>query len=927
MDTDVDTQLVGRDLEIADLDALIARAVAGESAARVVVGAPGIGKSALLRHTASVAAARGLRVLTARGYEGEADLPYASLFELVQPVLDLRGELPPVQAHALGVALALEGSSGPPERFAVPASLLSLLSLAASGAPVLAVIDDLHWVDSASREALLFAARRLGQDGVGMLFACRDETGVIAELGGVPRTDLAPLDENEAVALLTETADMPRSVAAALAARTAGNPLALLEVPRLLTEAQRAGAEPLGDVLPLDESLERVFGRRMEALDDEARQALTVAAMLDGGDLPALHRALAELGLPPDALSAAERARLLTLRDGQVAFWHPLARSAAQHLAADADRRAAHAAVAAASEDPRLRAWHLALSAVQPDESVAAELEAVGWESRERGGHAAAARALSRAATLTPDRGRAGVRRLDGASAWIDAGHLDRALTLLDAIDLAVPGGPDPAAVARVRAQVQMRRGEPLEARELLVADAERVAATAPAVAAQAMLEAAIAHMMTGDMAALVADGLRARDLAVTAGAEPLEAMAEVVIGETYLAMGRSAEGDELLARREGFLLSGDPLAIGAEIFGMAGHSSYWIERWDRAEAVLDRIVTAAREANGFGKLVYPLAARAQMDFRRGAWVRGLADADEAVQLAEATGQTVISAHALAVLAEIEAGIGHTRDAQAHGAESLRITEEFGLAAIRPYALRALGLDHLAHGRVDAALEVLGEATGMTEVLELGSAGLVMFLPDHVEALVRARRPDEAVEVLEIFRRRAHTGGTWAPAAVARCEGLLAPADDFDAPFERALALHAEGHQPFEHGRTALLYGERLRRSRQRARARDPLRTALDLFAALGAEPWTARVESELIAAGGAPAAERERSPSELLTPGELQVALMVARGLRNREVAASLFLSEKTVERHLTSTYRKLDLRSRAELAAAFAGDLAATS
>ena len=924
MDTEVTTQLVGRDAELQALDALVTRAATGQSATTVVVGSPGIGKSALLGPVADVAAARGLRVLTACGYEGEADLPYATLLELLRPVIDLRDALPPVQRRALSVALALEEPGAPLERFAVPASLLSILSLAASEAPVLLVVDDLQWVDPASREALLFAVRRLGEDGVAALFATRDEAPVVGELRGLGRIDLGALGPAEAIDLLVATTDVPRTVAATLAERTAGNPLALIEVPPLLTAAQRAGAEPLGEILPVDDELERVFGRRIEELDESAQRALTVAAVLDGGELSVLHRALAEIGIDSAALGPAERARLVRVRDGRVEFRHPLTRAAAVHRAGDVERRAAHAAVAAVSDDPRRRAWHFALSAIQPDEAVAAELEAVGEESRSRGGHAAAARALERAAALTPSGPEAGRRRVAAASAWIDAGHLDRALAALDAIDVTVPGGPDAAAVARVRAQVELRRGAPMEAHALLVADADRLAEDHPAAASQAMLEAAIAHMMTGDMEALVADGLRARELATAGGAGALEAMADVVVGETYLAMGRSEEGDSLLRRREEFLLAGDPLAIGAEIFGMAGHSSFWIEEWDRAEAVLDRIIDAARAASGFGKLVYPLAARAQLDFRRGRWVRGLADADEAVQLAEATGQTVIKAHALAVLAEVEAGIGRTAEAQAHGAESLDITAQYGLAAIRPYALRAVGLDHLTHGRVDAALDALAEATELAAAVPLGTAGLVMFMPDHVEALVRARRPDEAAAVLEAFRTREHTGGTWAPAAVARCEGLLAPADAFEHHFERALELHAQGRQPFEHGRTALLYGERLRRGRQRARARDPLRTALDLFAALGAEPWTARVEAELVAAGGAPAAERERAASDLLTPGELQVALMVARGLRNREVAASLFLSEKTVERHLTSTYRKLDLRSRAELAAAFAGELA---
>lgn len=926
-----DGGLHGRSAELARIDGLLAAAREGASAALVLRGAPGIGKTALLGHARARADELGFTVLAASGYEGETGLPYATLADLLAAVLALREELPPVQARALGVAFALE-EPVPLERFAVPAGVLSLLTRGAEDRPLLAVVDDLHWVDEASREALLFAARRLREEGVALLVATRDEDAVAAELGGLDVLDVGRLELEHAVALVLDTApDITRTVAVGLAERTAGNPLALREIPALLSAAQRAGSEPLDDLLPLGDDLERAFARRLDALPGPARRALTVAALLEGVDLAALHRALGILGLPDDALAPAERARLVVVRDGQVTFRHPLVRAAVHHLATEAERREAHRALAAASADPFARAWHLAASVHEPDEHVAAELAAVASGSRDRGGHVAAARAWDRAADLTPDPGVAGTRRLAAATSWLDAGHLDRALAALDAIAVAAGAGPSQDDVDRIRARVALRRGQPDQAHALLVAEARRLESSAPAVAAQAMLEAAVAHMMTGDMAALVADARRARELAEAPEAAAIRSMADVLIGEALLAMGQSEEGDALLSASEPFLLEVDPLTVGPEVYAMAGHSSFWIERWGRAERILDRIVGAARAASGFGKLVYPLAARAQMDFRRGAWVRALADADEAVSLARTTGQVALLTHALAILAEVEAGLGRTAAAQEHAGEALAITEALGLQAVRAYALRSAGLDHLAQGRVREAAEILGEATALGRAIGMGTAGLTPFAPDHVEALVRERRVDEAREVLDWFAARAGTGGTWGPAAAARCEGLLAPAGAFDEPFERALSLHAEGQQPFEHARTALLYGERLRRDRRRARAREPLALALEVFSGLGAVPWAERAEQELTAAGGrratpaVGAAPAGPAAVDELTPAELQVALMVAEGQRNREVASGLFLSEKTVERHLTAIYRKLDLRSRAELAASLAGVLAA--
>jgi DNA-binding CsgD family transcriptional regulator/tetratricopeptide (TPR) repeat protein len=926
--------LAGRERELARIDAMVERAAAGGSGALLVSGESGIGKSALLQVADQRAAARGATVLRARGWESEAEIPYAALLELLRPVLGMLDGIPPVQATALGSAMALREASEH-DSFAVPAGVLSLLAAVAAQSPLVALVDDVQWVDAASRDALLFAARRLGADGVMIVFAQRDGTGGEVDLPGLERIRLGGLARDSAVAL-TVAADerLVRPVAEALAEQTGGNPLALLETPTLLSDAQCAGREPLDAPLPPVASIGRALELRLAELPEGARQAMVLAAATQTEDLPTFVRALAASGLSGDALGPAERAGLVAVSGERFSIRHPLMRSSAYHGASDGERRAAHRALADAARDPRLRAWHLALAAFEPDERVAADLDDAARDARERGGHAEAARAWDRAAALSPGAADAARRSADAGAAWLDAGHPEKALESIDRIDPRDAGETLAYAARRIAAQVELRR-DPLTAHRLLVAEADRLADSDRATAAALMLEASIAHMMSGDMVGLFADARRASELA--AGVQPVYAtIADVVVAETQIALGSVEEGDAVLAAHLDALLEADPLALGMEVIGMAGHCSYWIEEWERAEAILDRCVATARAASAFGKLVYPLAARAQLAFRRGRWRQALADADEAVTLARVTRQDAVLAHALAVLAEIEAGRGET-SAQAHADEAVLLCERFGSRAVLTYALRALALDHLAQRRVEAAIDVCARASAIADQLQMGVAGIVMWMPDEVEALARAGRTAAAEAALERFRPRAESGGSWGPAAVERCRGLLVSAAEADERFARALELHAHDGQPFEAARTALLWGERLRRDRRRARAREPLTRALETFGALGAAPWRARAERELLAAGGELPRSGDTRPAaspalvvpaagdgaiDELTPAELQVALMVAGGQRNREVAAALFLSQKTVERHLTAIYRKLGVRSRTELANAVSGE-----
>ena len=911
--------IYGRTRELNELEAVLELARGGRSTALVVLGEAGIGKSTLLEEAA--ARAEGFRVLTARGYESESAIPFAALIDLLTPLLDLLDRIPPAQARALRGALAIEEPS-PHDRFTVPAAVLSVLAAAAEDQPLLAVVDDIHWLDDASREALLFAARRLAVEGIVLLLGLRVGEGIDPASLELPRLRLDGLELPAAREVLGAAAGtLPPAVAGPLLATAEGNPLALVEIPKALTEEQLSGRDALPSPLPAGRGIEAACDRQVEAVSVDSRRAMLVLAAMQSSRADLFQAALEHLEIPVGAVTDALSAGLVRDDGLRVEFRHPLLRASVYHGAPAPARRAVHEARAAVAPDPRLRAWHQALSATSPDEGIAAGLEAAAFDARERGGSAAAAAAFARAADLSIDAEPRARRELEAARDYTAAGAFERALQLIgDALER-TSDEELRAALRRARGHVELRRGEPKAAYELLAGEARRLEERGDAPgAALTLLEGSVAHMMTGDMTALEADASRARDL--VAGTDPvLETAASLIIGEAMLAAGRAAEGDALLDQVVPLLLEGDVLAMNPEVFGMAGHSSIWVERWDRAEAVLDRIVAAARDASAVGVLIYPLAARSHLAFRRGRWQAAYADAAESVELARETGQIGLLAHSLTALARVESALGHADEAQQHGRDALALTRELGTDAVRVYALSALAFDDLAHLRVEPAIEYLEEALLVADRLEMHEPSLVQWAPDHIEALGRAGETDRAERALARFTRQAEASpGAWPGAAAARCRGILAPAGEFAAHFEEALELHEGDGQPFERARTELAYAERLRRVKQRADARPFLDAALTTFERLGAKPWAARARAELEATGG-PAGTRPAVHPDL-TPSELTIALLVAQGQTNREVAASLFLSPKTVEHHLSAIYRKLDIRSRTQLARLFAGE-----
>jgi DNA-binding CsgD family transcriptional regulator len=919
--------LLGRQRETAHIEDLLNGATEGTSAALLLHGEPGIGKSSLLRATIERAGELGFGVLRTRGFESESDIPFAGLLELLTPLLPLRDRIPEVQARALGSALALEPPT-PFDRFAVPAGMLSLLAAAAEERPYLVVADDVHWLDDASRDALIFVARRLGAEGVVLICASRDHRDVLDAFTGVEALAVAPLDDAASAELLRREAKhrVADEVAADLVSTAHGNPLALTEIPRGLSADQLAGRQPMAGPVAAGDRIEEAFARQVADLPDATREAMLVAAAMQTGRHDLFARALELRGLPADALDPALSAELVVL-DGRVDFFHPLLRSAIYHAADPVRRRSVHATLAGLATSPARRAWHLAAAADAPDEEVAAALETAASEARARGGVTAGARAYERAANLSTDDTARARRLLEAASDFAQAGAADHALALVDQAQALIRGGELETEVVRVRGRVEMRRGKPAAAHDLLVAQADRIEADNPGAAASMLVEAAVAHMMTGDMEALVATGDRARAV-LPPGADPvIEVLAGVLVGEAHAALGHEDEADALLDPAMPFLTSEYVLAMPSELVGMAGQCAIWYERWDRATAVLDHLVTVAREASAINHIIYPLAAHAVLDFRRGYWSAALADAGEAARLARETRATPLMTFALAVLAHIEAAMGRRDDARSHGRESVQIADMMGGAAIAVYGLNALALDALGAGEVETAVELYDRVDRTTRRLHM-QRGLVQYGADRVEALARMGRTDDAFQALEEFADRAG-GGRWALGALARCRGILAD-KTAEHHFQTALSHHEHDGQPFEKARTQLCYGERLRRDRRRADAREQLAEALDAFERLGAAPWAERARVEMRATGGA-AAEGDAAQKEAvaaagleeLTAHELQIARLVAYGMTNREVAAKLFLSPKTIEYHLSQIYRKLDLRSRTQLASLMASEM----
>jgi DNA-binding CsgD family transcriptional regulator len=902
--------LVGRSAESATVDGLLADARAGRSGVLVLRGEAGIGKSALLEH--AVEQADGFTVLHGVGVESEADLAYAALHQIMRPVLGGLDRLPEPQAAALRAAFALS-SETVDERFRVSLGVLGLLSEAAEERPVLCLVDDAQWLDQASADALTFAARRLEAEALVLLFAARDDDQRPFAARGLSELRLSPLTAGESRTLLTER--MASAVASGaldwLVESAGGNPLALLELPTTLSTRQLAGQEPLSGRLPPATSVERAYLERVRALPVAVQRLLVLAAAEETGARVAVERAAAEVGLDIAALEAAEAAGLVRIDSERLVFRHPLVRTAVYRGAPFTERERAHrvlAVASAAAGSPDRAAWHRAAATVGPDEEVAAELESTAERARLRSGHAAAASALDRAAELSATPQTRAPRLIAAASSAWQAGQPDRAADLLDRAD---PITEDPrlrAEISHGRGVLAWRCGVVSEACATLLDGALEVAPTDPGKALEMLGDAGIAGWDSGDFDRLSAVGDAAAALPRQVD-EVGAVLADVLVGGVRLSLGqklRDLPGLVEAVRRATRL--DEPrvnvwAAIAAEV---AGES-------ELEATLLARGVAIARASGAVDRLTVVLESATVQGFLSGNHDVG-PETTEGLTLAREAGLSNAASLHLATLSWLDAVRGREESCRRNAAEAIAAARPHGHAIAVSIAEWALGLLDLGCGRAE-------EALSRFQALHAAPPGqghpyyTLSSAPDLVEAAVRAGRPVEAASAFTVIDRFASAGGpAWAVALAQRCRALLSAGAQAEAAFRASLELHGHGGNPFDRARTELLFGEFLRRERRRGDARGELRAALDGFERLRAEPWSERTRTELRATGET-ARKRDPSTIDALTAQELQIARLVAEGHANKEVAAQLFLSPRTVEYHLRKVFAKLGISSRAEL------------
>ena len=903
-----DLMLYGRDLERSAITALLDGARAARGGVLVLRGGPGAGKSVLLDD--AVAAAAGMRVLRATGVESEFDLPFAALHQLFRPVPSYMDRLPAPQASALGMAFGLM-ANGNENRFLVSLAVLGMLDELARESPVLCVIDDAQWLDDASATALEFVARRVDADRIALLVAARDGEVRRFSALGLPDLRVDGLDAEAGGQLLAERVGVaiPLEVLSRLMEATGGNPLALVELPSLITPGQFSGREPLPWPLPMTDAVQRIFVQRVRRLPEHTQRLLLVAAADETCRLATVLLAASELGVPAAALDPAERADLIAIQSGQLAFHHPLVRSSIYQSASDAERRGAHRALSEVfieEADVDRRAWHLALATVRPDESVAQLLEQTAVRARRRGGFEAACMALERAAELTAEpEARAGRLAAAGQSAW-QAGQLVRAAGLLEDARLLTADPIVSADVDQLRAWIELSIGSGMMARRLLIDAAKEIADIDPDRALEMLAAAAEAAWIAGDTQAAAELGQVAARLppADTPRARFLTHLVNAFVGLLNGGVARPVR-----ALRDAMDLAGEP---DPDLVLRAGHVAFYLGDDDAAYRLNAQTVAAARATGAIGELLFALPRLALAEMLTGRWAAAVVSADEAERLARETSQPGLRAVSLAWLAVLAVLTGDedrfqsllTKTEQLAGAHALGVFD----AQVRDALHWARGLRELTAGQPESAVTWF---SAMTHPAVAGIAAL-----DRIEAAIHSGHRDEALEWLDRLDAFAtHTGVRSEQARVAHCRALLAEGETARSLFEEALTLHAQSRRPFERARTELAYGELLRRGRLRVEARAHLQAALDRFEQLNARPWAERARLELRAAGRT---ARKRDPSTLLqlTPQEVQVARFVARGLHTREVAAQLFLSTRTVDFHLRNVFTKLGISSRTELA-----------
>ncbi len=890
------------------LDGLLANVRDGQSDVLVIRGEAGIGKTALLQYVAREA--EGFRLAQVASAEAEMELPFAGIHQLCAPLLDQLDVLPLPQQEALNVALGL-ASGDVPNRFLVGLAVLGLLSAAAEEQPLLCLVEDAQWLDDASGLILGFIARRLEAESVGIVAAVR-EPNARHDFDGLPELSLRGLGEEEARTLLARAvpARLDDRIRDRIIAETRGNPLALLDLPRSMSSAELAGGFELLAATDLPRHLENHYLQRTDLLPEPTRHLLLVAAADPIGDATLVWRAANRLGIDKSALAPAEDAQLIEIGT-RVRFRHPLVRSAVYRAATSSARRAAHQALAEATDanaDPDRRAWHRARAAVGVDEEVAAELERSADRAQARGGAAAAAAFLAHATELTPDPATRGRRALAAAQAKFDAAASDAALDLLAVAELAPLDELQRARLERLRAEIAFARTRGSDAPALLLDAARRLEPLDAAIARETHLEAMAAAMFAGRFG-------DDPDVRVTAEAARAAPPAPKPARPSDLLL------DGLATRFiDGYSAGLPPLRTALDAFRQverttAGEARWlWLacrlaqDLWDDElwHELATRGLRMARETGALSLLPIAATYRASLHVHNGDFVAASSLIDESDAITHATGMAPLKYASLMLTAwrgdETE-GLGLLEAARL---EATARGEGMGLGVVE----WATALLYNALGRYAEALAAAQRGCEHDDV------GLFAWsLAELIEAGVRSGATDAAADAFARLSERTRAGGTeWALGIESGSGALLAEGQVAESLHRDAIERLARSRGVVHLARARLRYGEWLRRENRRVDAREQLRAAHELFTRIGAEGFADRARHELVATGET-VRSRVDDTRGVLTPQEAHIARLARDGLSNPEIGAQLFISPRTVQYHLRKVFLKLEVTSRTQL------------
>ena len=907
----------GRSISLTDrlserdtLDQLIEAVRSGESRALVMRGDAGMGKTVLLDYLGGRASDAGCRLAHVLGVQSEMELAFAGLHQLCGPMLSRAERLPVPQQDALRIAFGL-AEGPPPDLFFVGLAVLNLLTEAASKRPLICLVDDQQWLDRASAQALGFAARRLSAEPVGLVFAAREPGG---DLAGLPELEVGGLRDEDARALLDAALGGPldAQVRDLIVAETRGNPLALLELPQGLTPAELAGGFGLPGAAPLTGRIEDSYRRQLDALPDQTRRLVQLAAADPSGDRSLVWRAAGRLGIAVHAAEPAEEADLVEF-GSQVRFRHPLARSAAYRSAALPDRRQLHAALAEVTDpqaDPDRRAWHRAQAAAGPDEDVAAELERSAGRAQARGGLAAATAFLERSVLLTADQARRAERALAAAQASFQAGAFDAALGLAATAEDGPLDELQRARVDLLRAYVAFASGLGRDAPALLLNAARRLEPFDLELARETYLAAWGAAGMTERIAGepvLQEIGRAVQGLPPPPGVpRPLDLLLDGLAllvtdghGAAAAVMHRAAEELTRIPVEDVLRWGWMAVSAAATLWDLEG-----------LHAISARQVQIVRNAGALAQLPLYLS---QLGIAL-PWVGDFTGTAAVIAETDSVAAAIGSPIAPYTLIRFRALQGREAETSAliAGAIKQAATGGQGIAAVYAHWAAAILYNGLA--RHDEAASAARRAI---------SESLVPFqipwmLPELIEGAARGGDAKLSRDALERLTDSTQAAGTDVALGVeARCRALVSEGAVADELYREAIDRLGRTQLRPELARAHLLYGEWLRREGRRTDAREQLRTAHDMLAAIGMEAFAERARKELLATGEA-VRKHSAQTHEQLTPQEEQIARLARDGLSNPEIAAQLFLSVRTVQYHLRKVFTKLGIGSRRELPAA---------